>query len=140
MIDRTRSLPNDKQGAIGIVVTAYLLGIENELHEAAKGISREQLAEEHHRSSINGGDRNEVAPTVATILSIRMYLDAYCPSEPMSSALNLLMSLAVDNSEQELTVIAERLVVEAALADADLWDVLENNFSPLCRLIESIVN
>jgi hypothetical protein len=141
MVDRTRCLPNGKQGAIAIVVTAYLLGIEDELHQAAKSISNGPGVALHRRTEFNmiGKDRNISALTVTTILAIRMYLDVYCPSEPMHSVLNLLMSLAVDNSEEELTEIAERLVVEAALADADLWDVLEKNYSPLCRLIESIV-
>jgi hypothetical protein len=65
-----------------------------------------------------------------------MYFEEYCQSEEMMGLLSLLMSLAVDDSERSLSEIAQRLVVDAAQSDPDLWQLLEEEFETLCRLIE----
>lgn len=75
--------------------------------------------------------------SVATVLAIGMYFEEMCQSKEMVNLLELLASLAVDGSEGELSHIAQELVVSRALADQDIWNLLEQEFPTLCRLIEN---
>lgn len=131
------------EGVVGILVTVYLLGLETELCERVKGISEDDGACLFRRSEISPISKDKQSyrvKTVAIILDIACYFDEVFESEEMVGLLILLASLAIDDSENELWRIAEKLVTEASQSDPALWLLLEREFPQLCRLIEEEAN
>lgn len=143
MIDRSVHIPEEEYavlGALGIVVASYLIGSEKLLYERAEKIAVVKDGSMYRRSKerkTKKSKRKVRFRSVATILAIAIYFEEMCQSKEMVDILGLLASLAVDGSEGELSNMAQELVVSRALADEDIWNLLEAEFPTLCRLIEN---
>lgn len=128
------------QGSLGIVATAFLLGLEHDCYAAAKTIADGEgrdLTRKSEMRMTQKRDRKRRRRTIATIYACVIYFDQTCPSDEMVALLTLLMSLAVDESHGELSELVQPIVVNAAQGDPDLWQLLEEEFDLLCRLIEA---
>lgn len=144
VVARTASIPVHEneigiQGTLGTVATAFLLDLEHECYTAAKRIADgdgRDLTRKSKTGKPKKRDRERRFRTIASLYACAIYFDETCPSYEMVALLNLLMSLAVDCSHGELSEIVQPIVINAAQADSDRWQLLEKEFEPLCRLIE----
>ena len=128
------------QGSLGMVATAFLLGLEHDCYAAAKKIAdgdgRDLTRKSEMRMTLKR-DWKRRRRTIATIYACIIYFDQTCPSDEMVALLTLLMSLAVDESHSELSELVQPIVINAAQGDPDLWQLLEEEFDLLCRMIEA---
>jgi len=128
------------QGSLGMVATAFLLGLEHDCYAAAKKIADGDGRDLTRKSAMMmtpKRDRKRRRQTIATIYACVIYFDQTCPSDEMVALLTLLMSLAVDGSHGELSEVVQPIVVNSAQREPDLWQLLEEEFDLLCRLIEA---
>jgi len=127
--------------SLGVVASAFLIGQEKELYQKAKGIAVGVGGEMFRRTPIAPIEeevKQSRLRTVEAIFTARLYFEEHWPCEEMIGLLCLLMSLAVDSSDEELARIAIDVVVDAVEADADLWNLLEEEFADFCRLIGKV--